>query len=89
MKKISLLIQKPIEKKATSERAELISFFVERINESRKGTKYKPVTGKNIAIMLSHLSMQDLYYMMSNMKDLGGERAIKWFYWSLRDEGNE
>ena len=55
--------------KATSERAELVGWFVDNINAERRGTKWKPVTAKYIGFKLSYLSKQDLYYMQSVLKD--------------------
>lgn len=59
----------PERKKLTNERQAVIKEFVDVINQERIGTKFKPVTGKSIALMLAHLSMQDLYYFLSVCKD--------------------
>jgi hypothetical protein len=43
-----------------------------------------------IAIKLSHLSLQDLRYMISVFKDAenrkGLDYASKWFWWSLKSK---
>ena len=54
--------------KANSERAALISDFVERINLERLDTKFKPVIPRVIAIKTAHLSLPDLYYFFSVCK---------------------
>lgn len=61
-----------------SERTELVKFFVQKTGKAPKV----------IAIKLSHLSVQDLYYMKSVYEDLerNGKSAIKWFWWSLKHE---
>lgn len=43
-----------------SERAFIVSEFVKEINKNRLKTKYKPVTGRMIAIKTSHLSKEEL-----------------------------
>ena len=89
MESLKTLIQIPKKPALKSERAELVKFFVDAINQQRIGTKYKPVTGRHIAIKLSHIPKNDLYYMISTMKDLGGEKAVKWFWYSIRPKDNE
>ena len=46
--------------KIVNERQHLLSIAVERINAERAGTKWKPVQPKRIAIMTSHVPMNDL-----------------------------
>lgn len=54
----------------TNERQEIISQFVDEINKERIGTKYKPVTGRAIAIKLSILKTnQELYQFLSECRD--------------------
>lgn len=53
----------------TSERAELIKQFCEIINREREKTKWKPITGRALAIKLSHISTTDLYHVLSMGKD--------------------
>lgn len=62
--------------KPTSERAELLRFFVEK-------TKYKPA---RLGMMLAHLSLKDLYYMKSVFEDKerDGKNAVAWLLWSVK-----
>jgi len=56
--------------KVSSERAEIISQFVEEINKERKDTKYKPVSGRSVAIQLSVLKTNfELYSWLSECRD--------------------
>lgn len=53
-----------------SERAYIISQFVEAINVERIGTKFKPITGRAVAIKLGILKTnQELYEFLSECKD--------------------
>lgn len=74
-------IEKP---KPRSERAELLSYFVENI----KNKDDKPFNARMIAVKLSHLSVQDLYYFKSVCKDIynrQGQTALnKYFWWSIK-----
>jgi len=83
MNPISDIIKIP-ERKKTSERSELISFFVDTLRNKQN----KKFPAKMIAIKLSHLSLQDLYYMISVFKDAhnrkGLEYASKWFWFSIK-----
>lgn len=49
--------------KITSERQELIQSFVDRINRERAGTRFKPVTARQINTLLSFLDTRDLYWL--------------------------
>ena len=56
--------------KIKSERAFIISQFVEEINKERVDTKFKPITGKVVAIKLSHIKDNNtLYYFLSTCRD--------------------
>lgn len=50
-------------KKRPSERGELLEYFTEKINAGRKGTKYKPLTLKYVAVRVAHISVPDLYHL--------------------------
>jgi len=81
-----LLPTQEIQKKksgANSERASLVQEFVETINVERKNTKWKPVTGRAIAIKTSHLSKHDLYYLLSICKS-SKSGFSKCFFGSLK-----
>ena len=74
-------------KERRTERGDLLEYFKNRINASRRGTKFKPVTIPRVAKILQGLTKQDLYYMKSYMEDLerSGKDPVKWFWWSLKN----
>lgn len=83
------LILKPLEVKLAkpkfkSERAELISYFEGKITD----IKGKPQSPRYLAVRMSHLSLEDLRYLISVSEDLlnrrGKEAMQKHWYWSLR-----
>lgn len=85
MEKISSLLEvKEVKSKTNSERAEVIRYFVENLR-NKKG---KPFSARMIAIKLSHIPTQDLYFMKSCFADRlhrqGIETAQKHFWWSIR-----
>ena len=52
--------------KTLNERAELVKFFLEKINNGRIGTKYRLLTAKDMAVKLGHLKeLKDLYFLKS------------------------
>lgn len=56
--------------KIRSERAHIVSIFVDEINKEREGTKYKPVTGRGMAIKLSVFKTnEELYEFLSICRD--------------------
>lgn len=59
------------EKAPRSERAEIIQSFVDAINAERRADNYpKMVTGRGVAMKLSHLKNNfELYAFLSNCKD--------------------
>jgi hypothetical protein len=84
MERINSLLFTQKTSKANSERAELVKYFVDNLRQKNG----KPFSARMIAIKLSHLSVQDLYYMKSVFNDLaktkGNESAQKWWWWSLK-----
>ena len=54
---------KQLGKDRKTERGELLTYFVSKINQERTGTKYKPVSISWIGIKTSHLDVSDLYYL--------------------------
>ena len=56
---ISNLFGEIIKPNIKSERAEIVSFFIEEINKERVNTKWKPVNKKVIAIKLGVLKSND------------------------------
>lgn len=59
------------ESKITNRRQELIKEFVDSINLERQGTKYKSVTGKEIAVRLgkAQMSERELELFLSECKE--------------------
>lgn len=55
--------------KITNERQFVIKQILEEINKERIGTKYKPMTGRGVAMKVSHIPTKDLYYLLSICKD--------------------
>lgn len=53
----------------TSKRAEIVKEFVQAINTERINTKFKQITPRAVAIKLSHMNEDDLYYFLSVCKD--------------------
>jgi hypothetical protein len=84
MEQISNILKLPEIKKRTTERGELLRFFVDRI----KNIKGKPYSFRMIAVKLSHLTLSDLYYFKSVYTDIenrsGDIAAQKFFWWSLK-----
>lgn len=77
---------KPVSK-ISSERQMVLKEFVDEINKERIGTTWKPITGKAVAMKLSHVkSLQDLYYFLSNCRDYKARNGnfSKCFFGSLK-----
>lgn len=56
--------------KANNERASIVEEFVKEINEERKGTKWKQVTGTQIAVKLGHIKDEsDLYFFLKKCRE--------------------
>jgi hypothetical protein len=72
-KTIEQLIQErqPVKVKTiTNERQDIIRQFVEELNKERIGTKFKPLTGRAVAIKLGMIKTnQGLYEFLSICKD--------------------
>ena len=60
MKQIQPILFQVKPSKANSERALIISDFLEKINSERKGTKYKQLEPKAVAIKVSHIPTNEL-----------------------------
>lgn len=86
-KPILLDIDKSNLRKIKSERAWIISQFVEEINKERIGTSFKPLSGRVCAIKLSHLKdNHTLYYFLSTCRDYKNRKGSfsKCFFGSLK-----
>lgn len=87
MKPIASLLERKHPKLGyRTERGDLITYFLEKINAARKGTKYKPFTARAMAVKLSHLKLQDLYYLKSVCEDAerDGFGFSKKFWYELK-----
>lgn len=69
-------------KKRTSERAELIGYFIERLNTRQKELGNRPYTPAFIGMKLAHLSVFDLYYLKRICED--SKDWYKTFWGSLK-----
>lgn len=70
-----------------SERADIVSQFLLEINKERIGTKYKLMTGRGVAMKLSHLKDNGtLYYFLSECKDYKNRNGSfsKYFFGALK-----
>lgn len=66
--------------KKTSERAELLKFFVENLTDP-KGKKYRPAY---LGMRLSHLKVEDLYYLISECKDrINRKENWQKYFWGV------
>ena len=82
-----LTLEKTAKSRITNERQFIISQFVEEINKERDGIKWKKVTGKGIAMKLSHLKDNGtLYFFLSQCKDYKNRSGSfgKYFFGALR-----
>lgn len=80
-------LDKQADKRIRSERADIIRQFLEEINKERIGTKFKPMTGRGVAIKLGHIKDNGtLYYFLSTCKDAKNRRGSfsKCFFGSLK-----
>jgi len=88
MKTLQEIIEKKqqIQTGANSERATVISIFVQEINKERTGTKFKQLSPKAIAIKLSHLKLQDLYTFLSLCRDYKNRQKSfsRYFFGALK-----
>lgn len=82
-----LKLDKSNEVKIRSERAFIVSQFVEEINKERLGTKYKQLNGRAVAIKLSHIKDNGtLYFFLSQCKDYKNRHGSfsKYFWGALK-----
>lgn len=72
LEKFTVAGRKPVEKKKGEPRNwrdEAISEIVEKVNQSRIGTKFKPVTPAAIAVRLEKLKKQDIDYLLKRARE--------------------
>lgn len=63
-------------------RHKLLDEMVKAINLDRRDTKYKPITPKIVAIKTSHLSLDDLHYLLKKMQQSSAPGKV--FFGSLK-----
>ena len=82
------LQQYTVKKKTiTNERQDIIRQFLEEINKERVGTKFKPLTGRGVAIKVGHIKdNHTLYYFLSECKSYKHRHGSfsKYFFGSLK-----
>lgn len=84
---VLLQLEKSISNKIRSERAFVLSQFVEEINKERLATKWQPITGRAVAMKLSHLKDNGtLYFFLSQCKDYKNRHGSfsKYFFGALK-----
>jgi hypothetical protein len=74
-----------------SERGELLQFFLDNLNPARKADGYRPLTPAALGVRLSHLSLQNLYYLKSVCLDAerNGKPFSAIFWWSITPKENQ
>lgn len=71
----------------TNERQDIIRQFLEALNLERIGSKYKPLTGRAVAMKVSHLKDNGtLYHFLSCCKDYKSRNGSfsKYFFGALK-----
>ena len=70
---------KPIKSHRT-ERGDLISYFTEKINAGRVGTKYKPLPISSIGNLLKIYTTSDLYFLRMKCEKAKNFYATFWYF---------
>lgn len=65
-----------------SERDEILQKFIDRLNQARIGTKYKPLSGRAVAIKVSHIPTSDLHAFYRQCEQAKSFSA--YFFWALK-----
>ena len=65
-----------------NKRQDLIKMFVDKINAQRVGTKYRPVTGRGIAMKLAHVKTNDLYQFYRSCEENTGKTGFSGAFYS-------
>jgi len=71
----------------TNERQDILYQFTEAINNERYGTKFKPITGRAVAMKCGHIKDNaTLYYFLSQCKDYKNRNGSfsKYFFGALK-----
>ena len=79
-------VRVPMNIKKISERAELLTFFIDNLKD-KNNKPYKPA---RIGMLLAHIPTKDLYYFISTCKDTlnrrGQEAMQKYFWFSIKSK---
>jgi len=87
MKHISSQIEKVARKKEKStERGELMQYFMVTLNRSRERDGLKPLTMPRMGVLLQAIPTQDLYYLKS-VCDKAGDFSKK-FWWEVNPKNH-
>jgi hypothetical protein len=89
MESIAVLLNhrpRPIVSSRETERGQLLTYFRDKINAGRVGTKYRPVSIPRIAKMLETIPTKDLYYLKRICEDSRSFSAR--FFWELNPQNH-
>lgn len=87
IQEVLIKLEESNQKRFLNERQGILKQFLEEINKERVGTKYKPLTGRAVAIKLSHLKdNHTLYFFLSQCKDYKNRQGSfsKYFFGALK-----
>jgi hypothetical protein len=86
----SLLTQREYQDRRATERGELLKYFMTELNRTRDGVRFKKLTIPRIAVLVTKIPTDDLYYMRSMMEDMRkrGGNASAWFWSSLKPKAD-
>ena len=70
--------------KITNHRQLIIKDFTDALNSERKGTKYKQLTPRGVAVLVGHLSEFDLKYFFKQCYN--SNSFLKMFFGCLRNK---
>jgi len=87
MKHIRDQLKRTINRSRTTERGELLEYFCERLNSSRKADGLVPIVIPRMAKMLEKIPTKDLYYLKSVCDR--AENFSKKFWYELNPEKYE
>jgi len=87
MKHIRVHLKKSIDKSRKTERGELLEYFCERLNRSRKEDGLVLIAIARMAKMLEKIPTKDLYYLKSVCAR--APNFSKKFWWEIKPENHE
>jgi len=72
-------IQEQPKSKITNQRQELVKKFLDRLNESRDGEKYKPLSPARVAVKMSFMSVSELYQFYGYCDESSNFSSTWWY----------